>query len=74
VCHSLVDYILVNDQPIPNEIISLYAEEYAEPVLYDIDRLKGLGLKVVNDSFVTYQDNIIRHDAMKVSEILLSIK
>lgn len=70
---GIIDYILVNEGNIPENIIHLYKEEMAEPVHYDVERLERLGLKVLKGSFVTYEDQVIRHDALKVSEIILNI-
>lgn len=70
---GIIDYILVNEETIPAHIVQLYAEENAEPVIYDVKRLENLGLNVVKGSFITYEGGIIRHNAMKVSEVILNI-
>lgn len=70
---GIADYILVNEETIPPHIVKLYAEENAEPVVFDVSRLEALGLKVVKGSFVSYEDQMIRHNAMKVSEVILNI-
>ncbi|WP_078555719.1 gluconeogenesis factor YvcK family protein [Bacillus alkalicellulosilyticus] len=70
---GLVDYIIVNQQLIPKEICQSYSEEGAIPVLFDKERLEKLNLKVINDSFILYRDKLIRHDAIKVSEAILSL-
>lgn len=71
---GLVDHILINDTPIPENIVSLYAEEGAKPVTFNVREIEKLGINVVSDSFVTYKDDVIRHDATRVSEVILSVK
>jgi uncharacterized cofD-like protein len=70
---SFLDTILVNDENIPDEIQKRYAEELAEPVKYDIENLKQLGLSVICDSIISYEDNVIRHDTKKVAALLVSL-
>ena len=71
---GIIDHVLINDTPIPQNIVKLYAEENAKPVKMDIELLQDLGVHVIYDSFVTYNDNVIRHDATRVSEVILSVE
>jgi uncharacterized cofD-like protein len=70
---SFLDIILVNDGNIPEEIQKRYAEELAEPVKYDIENLKQLGLSIICDSIISYEDHVIRHDTQKVAALLVSL-
>jgi uncharacterized cofD-like protein len=70
---SFLDTILVNDGNIPDEIQKRYAKELAEPVKYDIENLKQLGLSIICDSIISYEDNVIRHDTKKVAALLVSL-
>jgi uncharacterized cofD-like protein len=70
---AFLDTILVNDENIPDEIQKRYAEEMAEPVKYDIENLKKLGLSIIRDSIISYEDNVIRHDTKKVAALLVSL-
>lgn len=44
---NLFDYIIVNKQPIGDELLQRYAEEGAEPVAIDWDRLRKTGTRVL---------------------------
>jgi uncharacterized cofD-like protein len=70
---AFLDTILVNDENIPYEIQKRYAKELAEPVKYDIENLKQLGLSIIHDNIISYEDNVIRHDTKKVAALLVSL-
>lgn len=65
-----IDTILVNDEVIPDMMKALYAEELAKPVNYDLEALRELGLEIVHDKIVSYENNVIRHDTVKVAKLL----
>jgi uncharacterized cofD-like protein len=68
-----LDMIVVNNGYIPEEIQQRYAEELAEPVKDDIEKLEELGLTVIRDHLVSYEDRVIRHDTKKVAALLVSL-
>ncbi|MCM3787349.1 YvcK family protein [Domibacillus indicus] len=70
---SAMDTILVNKEPVPADIQELYKEEMAKPVVYDVERLRGLGLDAIFDDILTFENSIIRHDTAKVAEILVRL-
>lgn len=71
---GLVDYIVVNQHNnIPVEIKDRYQKEGAVPVEYDEENIRKQGLKIINDSFLQYHEQLIRHDALKVSEMILNL-
>jgi hypothetical protein len=65
--------ILVNSGHIPEDIQQRYAEEQSEPVKEDLDKLTELGLTVIRDHIVSYEDRVIRHDTKKVAALLVSL-
>ncbi|MFY0761612.1 YvcK family protein [Metabacillus dongyingensis] len=67
---TFIDTILVNDEEIPDMMKALYAEELAKPVYYDIEALRDLGIEIVHDKIVSYENNVIRHDTVKVAKLL----
>ncbi len=67
---SFIDTILVNNKQVPDNIQALYAEELAKPVIYDIETLQTLGLEVLADNIITYQNDVLRHNTDKVSQII----
>lgn len=68
-----MDTILVNEEDIPEEIKFRYKKEYATPVVYDIAKLSKMGLKIVHDKIIRYEDGYIRHDTQKVAALLYSM-
>ncbi|WP_041087640.1 gluconeogenesis factor YvcK family protein [Jeotgalibacillus soli] len=70
---SCIDYVLVNNELVPEMIQSRYDEEMAKPVLFDIEQLKSLGLKVVYDKIISYHHGLIRHDTDSVAKILTQL-
>lgn len=70
---AFMDIILVNDEEIPDHIKSLYEEELAKPVHFDVDTLTSLGLDVITDNIVCYENSVIRHDTNKVAKLLYGI-
>ncbi|MHC0037811.1 gluconeogenesis factor YvcK family protein [Pseudoneobacillus sp. C159] len=70
---SSIDMILVNNENIPEDVQLRYHEELAKPVIYDIERLEAMGLCVLQEKIVSDDENVIRHDAKKVAEILFNI-
>lgn len=70
---SVMDTILVNKEPVPANIQELYKEEMAKPVVYDVERLKELGLTAIFDDILTFENSTIRHDTAKVAEILVRL-
>lgn len=70
---KFIDTILVNDGDIPEHIKEKYAKELAKPVEYDLDRLSTLGLSIINDKIISYDNDVIRHDTTKVANLLYNM-
>jgi uncharacterized cofD-like protein len=68
-----IDVVIVNDAEIPKEIQKKYEAEQARPVKYDASALQELGVKVLHDHIVEYDDGVIRHDTKKVSSLIFSL-
>ena len=68
-----VDTILINNKEIPCELKLKYKEEEAEPVALDIEKLKKLGLNIIQEEIVTIQNGTVRHDADKIASILIEM-
>ncbi|SDJ61438.1 gluconeogenesis factor YvcK family protein [Salimicrobium halophilum] len=67
---GIVDSIIVHNQPIESEARKLYAKENAEPVTYDLDRLKTMGIKIIEEDIIDRSQPVIRHDPEKLSHLL----
>ncbi|ASK62749.1 hypothetical protein CFK37_11630 [Virgibacillus phasianinus] len=68
-----LDSIIVHNEPIIKKVRELYAEENAEPVVYDTDRLLETGISIIEGDIINYDQTTIRHDTHKIAKLLLSI-
>lgn len=74
--HSVIDYVFVNNEEIPKDVLDKYVMDGAEPIrLSKIDSktLYKKGIKVVEGSFIDIKKQYIRHDAYKLSEMLTKL-
>ena len=63
-----IDVVIANSGNINNEIASKYETlEQKDPVIFDEENLSKLNCKVINDNFFTINNDLIRHDVMKLS-------
>lgn len=67
---SFIDCILVNNQEIPQNVQDRYKEEFAKPVVFDVESLERLGVKIVQGQIFSFEGNSIRHDTKKVARML----
>nr|WP_090891365.1 YvcK family protein [Evansella caseinilytica] len=70
---GLLNAILVNEQKIPFSYAQRYAAEGAEEVVVDEKQLEALGMEVVADDFLYFDNRYLRHDAIKLSQRLVSM-
>ncbi|MDC3412270.1 YvcK family protein [Aquibacillus sp. 3ASR75-11] len=71
--YGCIHSILVHNKPIIGEVREVYAEENAEPVIYDIDRLSKMGLEIIEGDIIDDQKKTLRHDTKKVAQLLYSL-
>lgn len=71
--HKFIQKIIINNASIPENIKLKYKGEYASPVLFDKDRLESMGLEVVSEPVVTLENGVLRHDTMKLADIIYRI-
>jgi uncharacterized cofD-like protein len=69
---GLVDFALINNETINQEILERYREEGAKPVRIDPDEIVSLGVKPLMAEIIT-KNNLIRHDGLKLARIVLGI-
>lgn len=70
---AFISSILVNNKAIPDAVLRRYKEEYAQPVMFDVEGLIALGLDIVEDEIYNFDNNLIRHDTKKVADILYNM-
>lgn len=73
---DLLDYVIVNTEKIPGGILERYTLDGSEPVILkegEEDILKSKGIQVIKENLVDIKKDYIRHDALKLSRILVEI-
>lgn len=65
--------ILVNKQEVPFSYAERYAEKGAHVVKIDHHRLEKLNLTIIEEDLLYMDDQYLRHDAMKLSQLLCSM-
>ena len=69
-----IDTVIANNGKIDEDIISRYATlEQKDPVIYDKDNLKQLKVRCILDNLVSIENNMIRHDNLKLSFHIFSL-
>jgi uncharacterized cofD-like protein len=73
---GFIDYCIVNNKEIPDNILSKYIHDNAKPIYLqdpDIAYLEAKGIKVISDDFINIKDGLIRHNARKLSETITNL-
>ncbi|WP_242216708.1 YvcK family protein [Bacillus cereus group sp. BfR-BA-01380] len=70
---AFINTAIVNNEPIPFELLGRYAEEMSEPVAIDEDRFVAHNIKLIKDCLAKYDDQVVRHDTIKLASILYSL-
>ena len=71
----MIDYVIVNDEKISEELILNYKYQCAKQVLIDekqIKELEEMNIKVICSNFVDIRKNYIRHNSDKIGQLLLN--
>lgn len=71
-CNHLLDMIVVNEADIPMNVLRRYTEKGAVPVVCDLEQLQQYAPVVIHDHFVKFDEPFIRHDAKKISRLLVN--
>ena len=68
-----LDAVIASNTKIDSEIAKIYeTEEQKDPVLIDHDRLKELNVELIEDDLIVVEDNILRHNSLKLSSLIFS--
>lgn len=71
---EFIDVILVNNEKVDEGVFENYKKEGSEVIMLGDagrERLQKRGVKIIEDALVEYKAGYIRHDALKVAELLL---
>ncbi len=67
---NIFDYIFVNNGKIGEYYLDKYKKVGSYPVQIDEENLKKLGLKIIRDNFVTVENGYLRHNYLKIRDLL----
>lgn len=70
---TILDGIIVHNQPINKYAKERYAETKSKPVVYDLARLKALNLKIIERDIIDPNKKQLRHDTKKIANILYEL-
>ncbi|MEX0927359.1 MAG: gluconeogenesis factor YvcK family protein [Dehalococcoidia bacterium] len=68
----LLDWVLVNTRPAPGNLLSKYAAEGADPVVFDEDVVAGFTERLIAAP-LSSADGKMRHDPARLAEAVLSV-
>ncbi len=69
---EILSHVIVNNGPIPKNILTRYAKEGSFPVEADTEKIRNLGYTVIEDNIVNCVD-IVRHNPRRMSKIVMDI-
>lgn len=73
---GIIDYVIANIEKIPEEILAIYEKDGARAVIITDEEEKMLdqmGIQVIKNNLIDIKKNYIRHDAIKLSQIILDL-
>ena len=70
---GLFDHCLINNQPIPPEMLPSYAAEGAHPIEAPDEELSALGVQIHRFPVARWEKGLIRHDSMALAEAVMEI-
>lgn len=66
-----VDIVMANNGPLNRQIAKkYYTEEQKDPVILDETKLEKMNVQVIKDNLISIENNIIRHDSLKVGYLI----
>ncbi|WP_102399062.1 gluconeogenesis factor YvcK family protein [Haloimpatiens massiliensis] len=68
---GMINYAVVNDGEITDELVDKYKLKTSHIVKCDNEELKSMNINVVKGDFIKVKKGLIRHDAEKLSSILI---
>jgi uncharacterized cofD-like protein len=69
---KVIDYCIINNGKVPEELLERYKLEYAYPILADGNKIGAMGYKVIEDNIIT-TTGYVRHDSAKLARIIMGL-
>lgn len=73
---DFLDYVIANIEKIPDSTLKKYIHDGSEPVILKVGEeeiLNKKGIKLIKEKLVDVKKNYIRHNSLKLSEILTNL-
>ena len=73
---NIIDYVISNNEVLPQEMLERYQKDGATQVLLDDNQkklLKIMGAKTIEENLIEIKSNYIRHDASHISDIVINL-
>ena len=68
-----INKVIVNNEKLKEEIVKKYETlEQKDQVIFDKVKLEKMGVKIIEDDLVLYEDEIIRHNTLKLAFYIFS--
>ena len=68
-----IDVVIASNTKIDRKIAKKYeTEEQKDPVKIDYGKLNKIGVELIEDDLITIEDNMLRHNSMKLSSLIFS--
>ena len=68
-----VDVVIASNTKIPRNIAHKYeTEEQKDPIKIDYKEIENIGVELIEDDLIVIEDNIIRHNSLKLSSLIFS--
>ena len=68
-----LDVVIANNKKVSEEFAKKYeSEEQKDPVIIDKEKLKSIGVELIDDDLLTIDDNTLKHDSLKLSSLIFS--
>ena len=73
---NIIDYVIANNEMLPDDMLERYQKDGATQVLLDENQKKSLkimGVKTIEENLIEIKSNYIRHDAKYISDIVINL-
>ncbi len=69
---GVIDAVLVNDEPVSEELLESYARQGSRPVVVDAARMRDMGVRVEHAPVIA-QSQVVRHDSERLARAVLHL-
>ncbi|HIG72210.1 MAG TPA: YvcK family protein [Myxococcales bacterium] len=67
------DAVLIHDGSVPDDLLTRYDDEHAQPVEVDFDKMRALGVSVTWRRDIIAADSLVRHDPTRTAAALVEL-